>query len=157
MKTLEISVMNAHKAYLKADGTGRELLLNLFGKETFSENLPITEYVKTFEDACHINSTTHVEPSFDLAEDTKAVLAYYKLIIIARALNEGWEPNWDDSNEYKYYPWFRLSGSGFSVSYYDYSDAITYVGSRLCFKTKELALYAGKQFEELYKDYFLLN
>jgi hypothetical protein len=94
----------------------------------------------------------------------KALIAHYKLIIIAEALNEGWQPNWNDMNEYKYFPWFRVKadakrpgGFGFSDSGYVSWAASTHVGSRLCFKTSALALYAGKQFEKLYKEYSLIS
>ena len=47
------------------------------------------------------------------------------------------------------------SGGGFS--YYDYDDwgAYSDVGSRLCFESSEKAEYAGNQFKELYKAYFV--
>jgi hypothetical protein len=57
--------------------------------------------IKTFEDACKalkINFT----PAADLTKDE---LAYMKLKIIAKALNEGWVPNWNNWDEWKYYPW----------------------------------------------------
>lgn len=87
-------------------------------------------------------------------------IAYRKIKMIAKVLNEGWQPNWDNSSEYKYYPWFdmRSSGSGgFSFSAYDYWYTHSVVGSRLCFKSKDLAIYAGKQFEAIYKEFLTTN
>jgi len=127
------------------------------------DNRPITERVKSYEDACIALGlpTDFGIGSTDLigigAVDTKSVIAYTKLIIIARALNKGWSPNWNDSNEYKYYPWFKMntSGSGLSDDGYDGWGTISSVPARLCFKSSELAEYAGKQFIELYTEYFL--
>ena len=108
------------------------------------------------------------------------MLAYLKLRIIAAALNEGWEPQFTE-DEWRYYPWFylytqkeidemdeeeksRVMYRSYSYAYasdgvayaYSISDSTgTYagVGSRLSFKTRELAEYAGRQFIEIWVDY----
>jgi len=68
----------------------------------------------------------------------KAIIAQAKLVIIAEALNEGWKPNWDNTSEWKYYPWFWMDKPGFRFN--DSICAGTYAGagagSRLCFKTR---------------------
>lgn len=117
------------------------------------------ENIKTFEDAC-----TALKISFTPPEGlTKDELAYMKLKIIVKALNEGWEPNWNNWDEYKYYPWFIMGecngspGSGFSYNDCVYGLTCSGVGSRLCFKSQELSDYAGEQFQELYKDFFLIQ
>jgi len=118
--------------------------------------------IKTFEDACQKLGLNPEEFLFTCPEsfiDGKAIIAHTKLVIIAQALNDGWVPDWDNSRQYKYYPWFDMrtsSGSGFS--YYDFdgwnSDSV--VGSRLCYKSHEIAQYAGEQFIDLYKEYFVI-
>ena len=65
------------------------------------------------------------------------------------------------------YPWGVLFGgnannsanAGFSYAYASYTASSTnaYVGSRLCYKTRELATYAGRQFEGLYNDFLLIK
>lgn len=113
--------------------------------------------IKTFEDACKalgLNPAVLPDVSALPEKDRKYLIANYKLIKITEALNKGWTPNWNNWDEYKYYPWFSMrSGFGFSGSYCDNSYSYASVGSRLCFKTEELSDYAGKQFEDLYKDY----
>ncbi|WP_052237523.1 hypothetical protein [Myroides sp. A21] len=126
------------------------------------EPLPkdIKERLKTFEDVLKEKNMTleyFNEISEELLPDE---LAYRKLKLIAGVLNEGWEPDWSNSNEYKYYPWFKMgspSGVGFSYDGYDRWYAGSNVGSRLCFKSSELAEYAGKQFTDIYKDFLTLN
>ena len=124
--------------------------------------MDIKEKVKSFEDACNTLGLNPEEFKIQYPEQfahhSKAIQAHLKLVIIAEALNEGWTPNWDDWDERKYYPWFDMegsSGSGFSfhVCVCDCSDS--HVGSRLCFASRELAEYAGEQFTDLYKDYFV--
>ena len=120
----------------------------------------IVERIKTFEDACNELGITNAElvVSGEIENDFKSVSAYQKLIIITRALNEGWVPNWKDDSEYKYYPWFDMSaGSGLSYVGCDGRRSTSGVGSRLCFKSRQLAEYAGKQFIKEYTDFFIIN
>ena len=105
--------------------------------------------------------------------------AYLKLRIITAALNEGWIPRFT-KDEWRCFPWFVLytqeeidhmdegeksrvvyRASGYAsaggrvacaVADYDVSYGYANIGSRLAFKSRELAIYAGKQFIELYAD-----
>lgn len=111
---------------------------------------------------------------------SKDVLAYLQLRIICAALNEGWEPTFTNE-EYRWYPWFviytkeelaRMSeekrrrvvgrsyviayaygGLVYAFAYYASSSSNANNGSRLAFKSEELADYAGKQFIEIYADF----
>lgn len=113
---------------------------------------------------------------------SKDLIAYLKLRIIVAALNEGWEPKFT-KNESRYYPWFHLytkeyynelndkakeccvlrSGyNAFSYNGYVICNAInddsyldTNYASQLAFKTRELAKYAGKQFIDIYANFYL--
>lgn len=182
METLNIDKEKAINAYQEGSDEQRQVLEELFGVETFrSKN--VMERVKTFEDACRelgkdhpfvlaYQNTNLCDP--EVADDNKDILACLKLRIITAALNEGWKPKLT-IGEYRYFPYFRLySGediirmseeeqssvvylSSGSVSY-AYADDVSgyvyaYFGSRLAFKTKELAEYAGKQFIKLYANY----
>ena len=119
------------------------------------ENQKITELVKSFEDARKLTGRPDVPDFSNLPTDMrKHFEAQYKLIVIIEALNEGWQPDWDDDNEYKYYPWFDTSPSSFAfcVSNCAYSCARAGSGSRLRLKSRELSDYCGKQFIDLWKD-----
>ena len=125
----------------------------------------ITDKIKSFEDACkHLGLNPNDLPVVDMLpeKDRKSIIAYYKLTIITRALNEGWEPDFSNWNEYKYYNWFYVEenkdqrSSGFRYGGTDFTDAYTTIGSRLCFKNRELAKYATEQFKELYREYLLI-
>lgn len=117
--------------------------------------------IKTFDDACRACRTTEEEfnekmKNLGLSEDT---IAYEKLKIEYKAINNGWVPDWSDTDQYKYYPWFEVlpSGLGFSYSGYVYARTVTDVGSRLCTDTSEKALYMAQQFEAEYKAFLLLS
>ena len=112
-----------------------------------------TQKIKSFEDAC---IALNKQPESLLPAGLQPCdIAFIKLRTIAEALNEGWQPDWNNYDEYKYYPWFNMGG-GFSFYGYDYSYTFSNVGSRLCFKSRDLAEYAGQQFTDLYKDLFVL-
>lgn len=151
---------------------------------------PITERVKTFEDACAVLGEDHLyvqmfQDIYTKSEKAGAnvnsdVVAYLKLRIITAALNEGWEPKFT-TDEWRWYPWFRLltksdieelyeeekcrvvGRAGVSASAYGglvyalannvSSYSSTYFGSRLAFKSEELADYAGTQFAEIYANF----
>lgn len=111
---------------------------------------------------------------------TEDFIAYLKLRIIVAALNEGWEPKFE-KGEYRYFPRFYFytkeeydklddevkgrcvlrsgyytnSYYGFelTITYHDASYSFTCFGSRLAFRTRELAAYAGRQFIEEWADF----
>ena len=112
---MEIKIENAKAAFNTADESVKKVLLALLPelKETEAQtaaNRPITERVKTFEDACR---ETGVDPDTVQAQWEQAGLtkpdevAYQKLRIIAAALNEGWQPEFTE-DEWRWYPWFTL-------------------------------------------------
>lgn len=125
--------------------------------------LTIKERVKSFEDACKVLNRETILPDFSMIpeKDRKPLIAHYKLIVICEALNEGWTPDWNNDKWDKFYPWFYMEGSS-SSGRFSFDDSGnrhsgSYCGSRLCFKSEDLADYAGTQFEELYKEYFIID
>lgn len=161
MRTLQIKQDSLLVAFRNAGKEGKQVLSDLFGKQVaLYDN--ITDRVKSFEDACQVlGISTNVPEVKGLPrKHQKAIIANYKLIVIAEALNEGWKPNWQDSDEYKYYPWFDMSnpaGVGYSFTNSAASAATAKVGSRLCLKNRELAIYFGQTFTDLFNDSLLLN
>ncbi len=121
-----------------------------------------------------------IESSFKEADNNLHLFAYARLVIIAEALNEGWKPKFD-GDECRYYPWFYIYtkaeyeeldedekkecrvvgrsfynvGAGGGVVYASANSASSYSyshhGSRLAFKTRELAEYCGKQFIDIWE------
>jgi hypothetical protein len=125
--------------------------------------------VISFIEACKVTNENPEDPKFT----TGAVdeIAHKKLKVVAKALNVNedgtfWEPNWFDRNAAKWFPWWTVkasakhkSGSGlvFNHAYYCYS--LTYVGSRLCYKSREIVLHLAKvkEFKKLYEDFMLIK
>lgn len=112
------------------------------------------------------------------------IRGYLKLRIIAAALNDGWQPKFTE-DEYRWYPYFylytkeqydrldedekkdcRVVGRAHyhayvhgGVVYASASSAWSYSGtgsgSRLAFKSEELAEYCGKQFIDIWMDFLI--
>lgn len=115
-KTIQIEVPADKKVKWQEVG-GKTVLVMVDEKD----NRPVTERIKTFEDACNelgednlmvrvyqtlIARAGKTEQS--LAEWMgKDVVAFLKLRIITEALNEGWHPKFTE-DEYRYYPWFYI-------------------------------------------------
>lgn len=91
----------------------------------------------------------------------KALIAYNRLCTIAQAWNkaDGFEPDFSNTSQYKYFPWLEYSrdAAGFVCAATATTATATgaYVGSRLCFKTRERAEQFGKQFIELWNQMLL--
>lgn len=166
-ETIEIKRENVMAAYKEARKNGYTPLVNtleaLFGIETFKPK-DVKERIKTFEDACNELGEEHpfVKDWQYWQGGTKDLRAYLKLRIITAALNEGWEPQFTEE-ESRWYPYFVLarsfgdSSAGGGVAYADAVGGASYAyagyGSRLAFKTYELAVYAGRQFIDIWADY----
>lgn len=121
-----------------------------------------------------------IESSFKEADNNLHLFAYARLVIIAEALNEGWKPKFD-GDECRYYPWFYIytkaeyeeldedekkecrvvgrsnssaganGGVVYAIANSASSNSYTSDGSRLAFKTRELAEYCGKQFIDIWE------
>ncbi|WP_119792075.1 hypothetical protein [Flavobacterium anhuiense] len=136
METLQISKMDAIKAHDEATSKGKLLLENLLGKAIFLKS--IKERIKSFDDV--LLELNIVRSDFDLSNHglESDEVAYRKAKLVAKVFNEGWIPDWTNSSEYKYFPWFKMgSPSGVGFSYYCYVSRVTSsdVGSRLAFKS----------------------
>ena len=137
---------------------GNGSIFDYFYKEEDYEE--ITDRVKTYEDACKVLGVEPINEQNAKAQGFRSdEIARRKLETIAAALNEGWKPDWNNTDQYKYYPYFYIqenakgASAGLScASSYDAATAThAFVGSRLCYYASRLARYAGNQFTDLYE------
>ena len=156
----------------------------VFGEDVFKP-ADIRDRIKTFEDAKRELGNDHpLVKEWNIGDNLSADLeAYLKLRIIVAALNEGWKPKFT-TDEWRYYPYFYLvtndeiekrdddersrvvlrsnhyayanGGIVFALASNDSSYACTSHGSRLAFKNRDLAIYAGQQFIDIYAEYCFL-
>lgn len=148
---LKVLKSNAVKAYEATTSDGKTLLEKLWPGE-FKPVL-ITDQIKTFADVLEYHSINPADFTLSIEGLSADEAAYKRIKLIAAALNEG---EVDPANTW-YTPYFnRDAGFGFSGTYYECWNASTHVGSRLSYKTADLAIYAGKTFKDIYKP-FILN
>lgn len=110
-----IEQIKAAYAAAKSDES-KNILRALYGDAVEEQdNRPITERVKTLEDAINILGNEHPLVKTlngyvnHIHEDEKGdndVVAFLKLRVIIAALNEGWRPDWSNKDEDKWFPWF---------------------------------------------------
>lgn len=124
--------------------------------------MDITKKIKSYEDACKVlGLNPENQPCVDSVseKDRNSIIAYHKLIVIVRALNEGWEADFTNHDQYKYWNWLWVDTAGFVCAATASTAALAHaaVGSRLCFKNRKLAEYAITQFKSLYEEYLLIK
>jgi hypothetical protein len=131
----------------------------------------ITNRVKSYADACKVLGIEPMDEDSMKAQGFRPdEIARRQLETITEALNEGWKPNWADTDEYKFYPWFYIevsevqtegapygadAGLSYATANYAASGTIAYIGSRLCFHDRETARYAGRTFTDLYAQFLI--
>ena len=92
-----------------------------------------------------------------------ALVALNKLFTIADAWNkaDGFVPDFSNSRQYKYFPWFvynkDAAGFVYANTYNAASNTNADIGSRLCFKTANRARQFGEKFADLYNQVFLFK
>ena len=150
--------------------------------------IPVTERIKTFDDAVDELGSEHPLVKQYMAANgneafTRNTIAYMKLLIIAAALNEGWEPQLTEY-EYRWFPWFTIwterelkekseewkannklvlfgglsyygaaCGLASAASIFAWAGAYSSVSARLAVKSKDISDYFGTQFIDIWAEY----
>ncbi len=188
MVSIDFSTEQLRDFYRGSTNEGRQAIKEALG-DKLSETLPITERVKTYEDAVRELGEHHPYVEFANGaswryegKECADIVAYLKLRVITAALNEGWEPQFTE-DERRWYAWYNLytqdeiddmsdedkknigllwggyasdgshCGLAFADSVFAWSYSNSSFGSRLVFKSQELAEYAAKQFIQIYADF----
>lgn len=161
-KAPTVKYESANEARIEAERLAEKLgveVITLISK-VFTYPKDITKRVRTYEDACEVMG---VEPINEYALKKLGFnddeIANRKLKTIVAVLNDGWSPNWADTTERKYYPYFKIEtstdgadcGLASPPSHSAWTHSTASVGARLAFKNSELAEYAGSQFTGLYE------
>jgi len=130
------------------------------------------EKITTWKEACKIHGNdptalpivNHLPVKFQ-----NWLISSFKLGIITEAINTDengkiWIPDYSNTNQRKYFPWFEVKStkdkpSGFGFSRSDFGDwrTLTHIGSRLCFDTSDKVYHIEKHFEQLFIDFHLIQ
>lgn len=144
---IELTQDEVDEMYNASDAKQKKVL-----DKFFTRPKSIMDSVNSFEDACKILAIDKADV-FNSKFDSPNDIAFKKLKVIIKALNDGWYPNWENENEYKYWIWWTMKG-GFSHPDVNCNLTSTYVPSALCLKTRELAEHASKIAYKEYKEYY---
>jgi len=153
------SIEKAKKLYGNLSDELKELLHDIYGKDAFDFNyesiISLELAIKYCGDQDEDVVCYHKMVKAGIEGHT---MRYQELVIITKAINEKWVPDWT-TNEPKWYGYFdmRPSGFGLSYAYYDNWFAHTYCGSRLYFKDEKRMRFAFAQFTEKYKEFITIK
>lgn len=99
--------------YRSTSNDGRKAIKEALG-EKFSGTIPVTERVKTYDDAVKELGEDHPfvvaanSAVWRYPEDyNQDIVAYLKLRVVVAALNDGWNPEFTE-DERRWFPWYRL-------------------------------------------------
>lgn len=156
MKQLQLNEQDALKLYPDASAEMKTIFESTFGKRFFSQK--ITDRVHDWEDICGIivdqygMSNTPFSNSRNAIE--KSANAFVKLCMIAKVYNEGTILNWENSDQYRYFPYKSLSGGRWVMGVNCWFSFHGYPCG-LYFKSKELCEDAMTKFKEIFDDYYM--
>ena len=156
-KKIEITEEEAIQYYNSSNDNGFKALLEKQFGVGFWKPKNIINQVKDFNDILRISGSKleDILP-YKNPRNKKQISQnnFAKIQLIEEVLNQGWAPDWNNHNEYKYYPYFehKLQGGWVCcvcrVRYYCSSIAVV-----AYFKSSELAIFAGKTFIKEYSNY----
>lgn len=172
---MEISIENIKAAYNSADNAGKKLIRELF--PSFSELIPVSERIRTIEDACCELGYDHpLVKNFGMvglkAYDVN-LYAFAQLRVICAALNEGWVAKPGNASYYPVFEFFTeaevkemdnkvvdalyIIESKFDTDFFAVDCTFASLISENCLllKTPELAKYCGTQFIDIWMNYLL--
>jgi len=148
MLTVEVNENSIRELYKNGSEEAKTALRIAFNWKVL---VPIQERVTSYEYACYELGYSTKTPEIP---GTPSFIAYYKLSIIAKALNEGWIPQIGKENQW--FPVFNCLSDGTwefeickSIAHFDMSPA------SLALKNQELCDYFGSNFKDLWKAYLL--
>lgn len=165
-KAPTVKYESANEARIEAERLAEKLgveVITLMSK-VFTYPKDITKRVRSYEDACEVMGVEPInEYALKKSGFTDDEIANRKLKTIVVALNDGWSPNWANTDERKYFPYFKIEASHYGApcglayvhSISAWSDSYSDSGARLAFKNSELAEYVGRQFKGLYETLLL--
>lgn len=162
-RNVALSFEDAKKLYAQGDNF-KTLALSAYTEKELTEKL----LPKSWEElekirGCYIDETatvisnltdysTYVHSNknvFAIKKQAKSALAMAQLSQLMKVYNDGWEPIWNDESVDKYCI-YRFDNS-------IYIEPCTFTFHFLVFKTEEIAWEFRKNFEQLIKEYFMMD
>lgn len=155
--TLTLDKNKAIELHKNGTAEERALLEKLWGAASFQPDImEQLEQAKDEDEAfaiiCQVakRDPARYVVTDDMDREIKYGVYCSMVALIANVLNKGWQPDWSDNRQYKYFPYFihDPAGFGFSHSFTHYVFTDANVGSR--FASASIAAFAGKRFVKLF-------
>ncbi|MDR0874211.1 MAG: hypothetical protein LBN27_12225 [Prevotellaceae bacterium] len=112
--------------------------------------------IESVEEALAATGNPAVLSFSDVPEDKRSFFQnIYKATAITEAINDGWKADWTDPDQKKWIPVFRVdktAPSGFVFVFADCVCSFAFAGyaARLCFESKNAAIFGGENFTEIF-------
>lgn len=143
------------KGWNEADTSQKKLIEKYF---TINTPKKLMDKIKNFQSILDLSGKELEEvvpwKGSKLTKGQKSQNALAKLLLIAEVYNEGWEPNWKNTSEYKWVPYKSVSGGDFSVGSYCWGYLLR-SPSGAHFKTKEMSEDILVKFRDILDDYWM--
>lgn len=144
MKNLQLDDKTAREIYPTSPPAMKVLLEENWGKAFFAQSL--MERIKNWKD---VAAEYGKDPDRWLPfpnpsdQDEAAENAHWRIMKTKKLFKEGKKFDYSNTNQGKYYGWWKWLGSGFGFSYTgtDYVNTRTAVGPRLCSFSHEIEKY----------------
>lgn len=153
-KTLKLKKDKALEAYKNGGSEIKKFLEQAYGREHFLTD--VKDRVVDYESACReigIKPLTEADFGILPEKDRKRYFNRHVITITIRALNEGWEPDFQNHSQYKYYNYPYTDGKGgFSFDCSCHHRSVG-GGSDLYYKSEELARHGQNILKQHYLDY----
>lgn len=157
MKTLKIDENKALELYSTASKELKEVFHATFGEDFFKPK-SLFDKIKTYKDVCkELNEEEITEDYFDIdtftRKEIKQLVAFARIKQIVKLFNGNWNVDLKDPNQYKYYPYFNMAGSGLV---FGGSSCFTWAfdGQVAYFKDNQTSDFVGKTFVDIYQDLY---
>lgn len=155
-KTVSISLPQIEGVELKSATVDLEngVVIAEYGEEDIEKDISeiATDFISAVD---YLYEDIHQFTIGTTKNHSSKLSALNHLMILAEAWNkfDEFKPDWEDTNQYKYYPLFEFINGRFEFSHAGYGQFIisdTHM-SNFSFKTKERAEQFGRQFIDLFR------
>lgn len=154
-ETFEANREDVLETYNSADNQTKKAMEKLFGKEKFTSS---SDWIKLWDKFCADNNLTvglpHATPkTTDEEWDNSCVMLRH----IFKVRRKDWKPDFTDGSQYKWFPVFKVTDSGFAFSG---SDTVSWhscadVGSRLCLPTEKMSDGIAREFLPIFEKFHM--
>lgn len=150
-----ISKEDAIKHYKESPKAVQLMFENIHGRSTFLSN-PIEKFQNFLDIESEVGEIELPYCIITTDPFEKQLNGSLQMLNIAKAYNQGWVPNWDDTNEDKWTNYAYKSGGGWVLVCNFWNSSASFC-SGVCFQKREYVEDVNKKFSEIVKAYLMIS